>query len=451
MIASATNQPAAPEITAAFDREIVNVEGGSVRYLVISIKAPLLPPSDKPRDPINLGLVIDASGSMSGRPLDAAKRATVALLDKLAASDHLSLISFADDVVCHAEAVRLDAAGRETLTAAIRPLTTRGCTDLFGGWTGGCEAVATRRAATEASERNHVLLLSDGHANRGETDPRQLSHHASELRKRGVFSSTIGIGQQYSPVQLQAIAEAGGGRMHDAERPEEIAEIMFAELTDALATTVDDLELALRLPTGVEAELYGTTPLNRDAEGCEILAGSLIAGGSRQLVVKLTFPAGKNAETIPVAISARWKSPESEAHQACEVPPVAVRFERAESCVDQPRNRELARIVAEQWQAHIYHRAMLLNQDGQYEEATAFAERETRFLADYCRDLPGFAKAIHVLHEFSPSLARKYEAISSKEIFLQSYKMSRGETDRRSRKRQSLSEYVRKEARRRKP
>ncbi|MCS5616563.1 MAG: hypothetical protein NZ658_01060, partial [Pirellulales bacterium] len=84
-------------------------------------------------------------------------------------------------------------------------------------------------------------------------------------------------------------------------------------------------------------------------------------------------------------------------------------------------------------------------------EATAFAERETRFLADYCRDLPGFAKDIHVLHEFSPSLARKYEAISSKEIFLQSYKMSRGETDRRSRKRQSLSEYVRKEARRRKP
>ena len=32
-----------------------------------------------------------------------------------------------------------------------------------------------------------------------------------------------------------AIAEAGGGRMHDAELPEEIAEIMFAELIDSHA------------------------------------------------------------------------------------------------------------------------------------------------------------------------------------------------------------------------
>jgi Ca-activated chloride channel family protein len=451
MIANANATPAspAPEITAELDREIINLEGGSVRHLVISVKAPPLPPTDKPQLPINLGLVIDASGSMAGLPIEAAKAAAVALLEKLATTDHLSLVSFASDVVVHAEAVKLDEQGRSDIGRSVRPLVTRGSTNLFGGWVGGCEAVAKRQAAADALERNHVMLLSDGHANQGETDPLQLAHHAGELRKRGVLTSTVGIGSQYSPIQLQAISEAGGGRMHEAELPDEIAEIMFAELTDALATTVENLELTLRLPQGVGAELYGTAPLNRDAEGCEILSGSMIASGLRRIVVKLTFPAGHAGEALPVAVSARWKTPGDAATRSLEVGSVAARFDTPAACLAQPRSRDLARIVAEQWQAHIYHRAMVLNQDGQYEAAHTFAERESRYFDRYCHDLPEMRASIEEVHEFAPTASRAYHAMASKEMFVRSYKIARGETDRRSRARQSLKEIIRSEAARR--
>lgn len=449
MIANATAHTPAPEITAELDRGIINLEGGSVRHLVITIKAPLLPKSDTPQLPLNLGLVIDASGSMSGRPFEAVKMATVALLEKLATTDHLSLVSFASDVMLHAEAVKLDGAGRAVIGEAVRPLVTRGSTDLFGGWVAGCEAVAKRQAAADALERNHVILLSDGHANQGETDPHRLAHHAGELRKRGVLTSTVGVGTGYSPVQLQAVSEAGGGRMHDAELPEEIAEIMFAELTDALATTIENLEVALRLPPGVEAELYGTAAVNRDAEGCEILAGSMIAGGVRRMVVKLTFPAGKADDNLAVAVTARWKTPGEETGRSCDVGLVEARFDTPEACLSQPRSRELALIVAEQWQAHIYHRAMILNQDGQYQAAHAFAERESRFFNRYCHDLPELRSSVEELSEFTPTICHAFREITSKELAFRTYKSSRGEADRRSRTRQSLKEIIRSEAARR--
>lgn len=450
MIATATpNAGAAPEFSAALDCKLVNHEGGSACHLVISAKAPLLPPSEEPRQPLNLGLVIDASGSMSGPPLEAAKAATLALLQKLADSDHISVVSFATDVMLHAEAVKLDARGRDQVATEVRPLATRGSTDLFAGWVSGCEAVAKRQAATDVLERNHVILLSDGHANHGETNPIRLAHHAGELRKRGVLTSTVGIGQHYSPSQLQAISEAGGGRMHDAEQPDEIAEIMFAELTDALATTVESLEFSLRLPPGVEAEIYGTTPLNRDAEGCDVLAGSLLAGAQRRLVVRLTFPAGTRGDSLPVTVVARWKVPGDDRPHTADVGTLEVRFDTPQACLAQRPDRDLATIVAEQWQAHIYHRGMLLNRDGQYEAARTFAERDSRSFASYCNMMPELSESVEDLLAFSPSLAAAFLAGSSKEVLLHAYKTSRGEADRRSRKRQVVREIIAQEAARR--
>jgi len=443
MIADARSSatPALPEITAEFDRSIVNIEGASVRHLVITVRAPALPESTEPRVPLNLGVVIDASGSMRGLPLEAAKAATLALLQRLAESDHFSLVSFASDVVTHTTPIRLDVGGRKLVTEAIRPLATRGNTNLFAGWIAGCQAVAARQAAAPTLERNHVILLSDGHANEGECRPAELARHAGELRKRGVNSSTVGVGCTYSPIQLQAIAEAGGGRMHDAEEPDEIAEIMYAELNDALTTSVENLEICLRLPRGVQAELYGSAPVNHDAEGCEILAGSLGSGTVRRLAVKLTFPGGTTGERLPIGITARWRHPDG-ASGSLDVGGASVRFDSAEACARQPRRSELVIFVADLWKAQILRRAMILNQDGAFARAIEFVNREVRFFEAYAGDIAELEASVRELRSFGPSLQCRYSALSSKEVFLQSYKSSRGEVDHRSRKRQSTAGFI---------
>ena len=95
MISKATPH-LSPEVTADIDRPIINAAGESVRHLVVTIRAPERKPDPgQQRLPLNLGLVIDASGSMSGPPLESAKQATIDVIDALSDDDHMSLVSFA--------------------------------------------------------------------------------------------------------------------------------------------------------------------------------------------------------------------------------------------------------------------------------------------------------------------------------------------------------------------
>jgi Ca-activated chloride channel family protein len=438
------------DLSATLDRRLINATGDSVRHLVITMRAPQPPRSDAvERLPLNLGMVIDASGSMQGPPLSAAKAATLDVIQGLDVDDHFSLVSFASDVQVHATAVRLDAAGKRMAEAAVRPLVSRDSTALCDGWLGGCEAVATRQAAITHAERHHVMLLSDGHANQGECSPEALARHASELRQRGIVTSTVGIGQNYSPTQLQAIAEAGGGRMHDAELPEEIARIVLAELKDTLATTVENLDVRVDLPAGVQAELYGTAPLTLHGRRCDVLVGSLIGGATRRIVLKLRFPAGEQGNRLPIAVRARWNTPGQTDVYECVANSIEPEFTTANQCLRQPRDVATATIVAEQWRAFIIHEAMKLNQDGQFRQAGSFVRRELRYFGQYCAGVPELETMLEGLDDFEPLLVHRYSAETSKELMLHSYKTSRYEADHRSRAHRSFSDLLAEERRNR--
>jgi Ca-activated chloride channel family protein len=438
------------EVSAEIDRGIINSAGNSVRHLVVTVRTPERQPNpDEQRPPLNIGLVIDASGSMSGAPLEAAKLAALDVISALDDTDHMSLVSFADEAIQHATAVLLADGGRKTLSRAVFSLLTRGSTDLSAGWLSGCEAVAGRQATCDVLERNHVVLLSDGHANCGQTNPTVLAQHANELRKRGIVTSTVGVGSDYSPTQLQAIAEAGGGRMHDAERPDEIARIVMAELTDTLATAVENLEISVGLPAGTKAELYGTAPCTPTPAGCDVLVGSMIAGATRRLVIRLTCPAGQAGSELAIGVTARWQPPaETETLVSHAIAPPLL-FGSAGACRSQPRDHATAKVVAEQWQAHVYHRAMMLNQDGQERTAAEYVRKELTYLRRYCEGIPEMQEALTGLDQFGESVLYRYSAVSSKELMLKSYKMSRGEMDRRGRQAVDFAAFVQQEDARR--
>lgn len=435
--------PTTLDLRARLDRPVIDAAGGSVRHLLVSVRAPESPRRpDESRLPLNIALVIDASGSMSGAPLAAAKAAVLDVIESLTAADHVSVVSFASDTQLHAEAVRLDAAGKLAVRRAVARIETRGSTALCDGWLAGCEAVARRQATTSGAERRRVVLLSDGHANQGETDPAALARHADALRQRGVVSSTVGVGCNYSPIQLQAIAEAGGGRMHDAERPEEIARIVIAELGDSLATTVENLEIRLDLPPGVSAEPFGTSPTRSTDRGPAILLGALLGGATRPVVVRLTFGSGAAGTAATLGVAARWTKPGDDAERAGAAPAIEARSDVAAASATAPLDLATALVVVEQWQAHIYHRALVLNQDGACEEAAAFAAREIEEIRRYCAGVPELEQLLDGLDSFAPSLRARYSARSSKEVLLSCYKLSRHEVDHRGRGHASFSDLI---------
>jgi len=258
---------------AAFDRKLFWTGGRSVRYLVARLEASRR--DDRraaERTPLNIALVIDASGSMDGGKLEAAKQAALGLAERLTAPDRLTVVSFASDVQVHLDAVPVTKDNAARVRAEISRLQTRGMTLLSGGWFAGVECAA-RIAEEDPRMTPRVILLSDGHANEGIVDHAALGAHARELRMRGVLTSALGIGNGYDEQLLRGIAENGGGRLHDAEFTTEISSVLLGELDEIFGTLVEEVRIALAGPAAARVEVVG------GAQSCRMDGPTLVTIG----------------------------------------------------------------------------------------------------------------------------------------------------------------------------
>ena len=224
--------------------------------LLVRIEAPARPvEAGASRPALNLALVIDRSGSMSGPPLREAKRCAEWVVDRLGSQDRAAVVAYdhAVDIAVPSRDVR-DRAG---FCRAIASIHEGGMTNLHGGWLAGADQVATR---SENGALSRVILLSDGCANRGETDPHTITEQARALAAEGVTTSTYGLGSHFNELLMTAMAEAGGGSAYYGDRAEDLFEPFEQEL-DLLASTCGR-RVTLRVAglTGAEWQLLNDYP-----------------------------------------------------------------------------------------------------------------------------------------------------------------------------------------------
>ena len=175
--------------------------------VLVRIQAPDAPADLPQRNPLNLSLVIDRSGSMSGKPLAEARRCAEFVLDGLLPTDRLSLVVYDDGVDTLVPAVPI-ADGREVIRRAIRQIADGGSTNLHGGWHQG---VATLLPHVSPQRISRVILLSDGCANAGLVDPQAIWAQCVEFAGAGIGTSTYGLGSGFNEELMIGMARAGHG------------------------------------------------------------------------------------------------------------------------------------------------------------------------------------------------------------------------------------------------
>ncbi|MBX3589948.1 MAG: VWA domain-containing protein [Burkholderiaceae bacterium] len=422
-------------LSAVVDRPLVWRRGGSVRYVVATVQAAAKPtPAGADPRPLNVALVVDASGSMAGARLEAAKRAASVIVEALGPRDRISIVSFASDVQIHVDGSACDDAGRDAAVAALAALEPRGSTNLAAGWFQGAECVA-RVESIHSGSQCRVLMLSDGMANQGLVEPAELAVHASAMRDRGIFTSCVGIGDDYSTEQMQALADHGGGRMHDAERPGEIAEVVVAELRDMAHAAAEAVRVELRAPAGVRVVALGGFPTQSLNDGLACVIGSLPAGARRRAIFRLTCPAGKLGDALALQVSGAWRVPGSGAELQLDRLAPSVQFAPGRDNSAQSRDIASSIEVAQTWQADIVRAAIRMNRDGRVREAAAWLMQQLRHFERYARDLPGGAALIDELQRTARRVMRPMHERSRKEIDLAMYQRVRLQADARHEKR----------------
>lgn len=275
------------KVEAKLSQSAIPREVSSKVYLRLSLEAIAAKARDK-RAPINVAIVIDRSGSMSGDRLANAKKGAHAALDRLGPDDVVSLVSYNHDVQVLSPAAPLGTS-RAKLERAIDELGADGTTALYAGVKEGGDQVDGFRSDMKV---NRVILLSDGLANVGPSSPRDLADLGRKLAGKGITVSTIGLGLEYNEDLMQRLAAASDGNHVFVERPSDLAEIFDRELGDALSIAAKDITITIECKAGFKPNRV----LGRDAEingqRITLKLNALQAGNERYVVVEVETPKG---------------------------------------------------------------------------------------------------------------------------------------------------------------
>jgi Ca-activated chloride channel family protein len=324
-------------------RPAVAADGATTLDLLITVAAPPLETEllARPRPPLNLALVIDRSGSMSGSKLSYARKAARFLASELTERDRLAIVTFDDEinVLVPSQPVR----DPLLFISAINTIQAGGCTALFDGWLAGAMQVANQLDPTGL---NRVLLLSDGQANEGLTDAAEIAAKVEGLTQRGISTSAFGLGSGFDEDLMGAVASAGDGTLAQIESPQQLADLYASELQGLATTLGRKVSLGIRSKGGAElVDQLNDLPLTSAGN---FQLPNLRYGQELSVGVLLQLPAwAPNQEIASVRLA--WDAPQQTGRQELRdslTLPVKPQAELAELAVDEAVAEQLALLRA---------------------------------------------------------------------------------------------------------
>ena len=238
------------------------------------------------RLPLNLGVVIDRSGSMyDEQRLEFVVEAVKFLADSLAPEDKVAIVAFADSakVIATPEQVH----NRDSVRRAVDEI------DLLDIG-GGTQMALGMRAAIEEVKKNldtarlnRVLVLTDG-----QTYEETACIDLVQQNREQISFSTIGVGVEFNEKLLMRLAQDSNGKYHFIGNPAEIPNIFEDEVLGLRSVTVRNGRIDVTLSQGVQIrESFRASP--------EIYAmGSPLVGEDR----KISYDIGNLETGIPGSV-----------------------------------------------------------------------------------------------------------------------------------------------------
>lgn len=207
--------------------------------------------------PLNLVFVIDKSGSMADSDkMSRVKEGLRTMLTRLKSSDVVSIVAFDTGAQVMYPAGTVDTG--EGLRYAIDCLTPGGSTNLHAGLMLG---YAEARRHFRPGATNRVILLTDGIANQGVTEPARIAHDSAAYNVQGIDLSTIGVGLDLNNDLLRTLARSGRGLYHFISDYKDINKVFINEVQSLVSSVAKNVQVRIEYGPGLQmAKIYGYTP-----------------------------------------------------------------------------------------------------------------------------------------------------------------------------------------------
>lgn len=347
----------------SLDRTILPAGQAQKTVIKVSLDVPVIP-VEAARPPVNLTLVLDRSGSMSGNKIAKAREAAIVALRSLGPQDLFSMVVYDHNV--QTLVPPQSAANTEWIEARINTIGVGGNTALYGAVSQGAAEV---RKNLYDRYVHRIVLLSDGLANVGPSSPVDLARLGAALIKEGISVTTIGIGTDFNEDLMTQLADRSDGNHYFVESSRDLPRIFAAELGDVLSVAARQVVIEIDCPSSVRPlRVIGREGRIRDKR-VEIHLNQLYGGQEKYALIEVLVEPGREDEVQTIADArcsyenALTNEPESSAAVA------QVRFSKRQEDVRRSASKTVQQVLVENEMAEARDKALDLYNAGRKDEA----------------------------------------------------------------------------------
>ncbi len=277
------------------DQGVLPAGGARRAVLKITLDASL-PPEGRKRPDVNLSLVLDRSGSMSGEKLLKAKDAAVEALRRLGADDIFSAVVYNHmvDTVVPARS----AGAMEWIEARIRQVTPGGNTALFAAVSQGAAEVRKHLGDRYV---HRLILLSDGLANVGPSHPEDMGRLGAALLKESISVTTIGLGADYNEDLMTRLSQESDGNSYFVESSRDLPRIFSAELGDVLKVVAKKVRVIIECEEGVRPLKIIGRDGRIEGRRVTLSMNQLYGGQNKFALVEIEISGGRSGDAMDIA------------------------------------------------------------------------------------------------------------------------------------------------------
>ena len=267
------------------------------------------------RKPANLVFLIDVSGSMSGADrLGLAKQSLKLLVGNLNPNDTVALVTYAGSsgLVLAATPV----AAKDKILRAIDGLDSGGSTAMGAGLD---LAYAEAMKGNKQGAISRVIVMSDGDANVGTSDPQGIQGIIADRVKQGITVSTVGFGMgNYRDNLMEQLADSGNGNAFYVDSIDAAKRIFSDQLASTLEVAAKDTKLQVELDPAMVSRYRLVGYENRHVADADFRKDKIDAGEigvGHQVTAMFVVELTEQAKAQPGALGLvriRHKAPDSD-------------------------------------------------------------------------------------------------------------------------------------------
>lgn len=294
---------AEPEPTASFVNEgrlrlegrlghtVLPGEQDNETYLLVELGAQDIDVDT--RAPVNLSIAIDRSGSMKGQRLRNAVAAARGMLSRLRPDDTISVVTYHERAQLLVPPTRVGSVDRFDFDRALADIRGNGNTCISCGIDMARSQLRRRRDGI-----NHILLLSDGVANRGLRTAADFRTLGDEVRREETSVASVGVDVDYDERMLLAVSQASNGNHYFVENPSGLARVFDEEADSLTGTVADRVDVDVQLAEGVEVVEVIARGGRQFRDRVELSFGTFQPGDDKSALLRLRVEPGRGLRDI---------------------------------------------------------------------------------------------------------------------------------------------------------